>query len=281
VITTYTNIPNEVTPQTITSIVYSGDSNYAPFTVTTTANGSPILFQEIRQPSVLITPNPGSVSVPTAIYPATASASTTLTITSLLGYGVSTNSAYPSSTPTLMLNNYTLPIAFNCVGLPAHSTCSFSGGNYTDLNGVLHADEVLVNTDPAQPSSIKVTVTSNVSGGITTSQNSHSTPYEYAAIFGLGMLGLAFSRKSIHKNGYLVMICLLALTAATAGLTACNNTPLVSQAVLGTPSGSYAVSVVAQQVGGITIPGNNGTPITLYGSTNQMSLPYTLNVTVQ
>ena len=280
-ITTNTNIPNEVTPQTITSIVYSGDANYAAFTATTTANGSPISFLELRQPSVLLSPNPGAVTVPAATYPATGSASKTLTITSVLGFGVSTNSAYPSSTPTLMLNNYTLPIAFNCAGVPAHATCTFSGGNYTDLNGVLHADEVLVDTDPSKPSSITVTVTTNVSAGTATSQNSHSTPYEYAAIFGLGMLGLAFSRKSVHKKGYLVLICVLALAAATAGLTACNTTQLGGQAVLGTPKAPYAVTVTAQQVGGITIPGNNGTPITLYGSTNQISLPYTLNVTVQ
>jgi hypothetical protein len=98
------------------------------------------------------------------------------------------------------------------------------------------------------------------------------------------MLGLAASRKSVHKKGYLALICVLALVAATAGLTACNTTQLGGQAVLGTPTQSgtpYAVTVTAQQVGGITIPGNNGTPITLYGSTNQMSLPYTLNVTVQ
>ncbi len=283
-ITTNQNVPNELTPQTITSIVYSGDANYAAFSATTTANGSPISFLELRQPSVLLGPNPGAVTVPAATYPATGSASTTLSITSVLGFGVSTNAAYPSSTPTLMLNNYTLPIAFNCAGLPAHATCTFSGGNYTDLNGVLHADEVLVDTDPSKPSSITVTVTTNVSAGTTTSQNSHSTPFEYAAFLGFGMLGLAASRKSVHKKGYLALICVLALVAATAGLTACNTTQLGGQAVLGTPTQSgtpYAVTVTAQQVGGITIPGNNGTPITLYGSTNQMSLPYTLNVTVQ
>jgi len=281
-ITNVSNIPNEVTPQTITSIVYSGDANYASSSSSTTANGGPITFMELRQPSVAITPNPGALSVPAATYPTTASASTKLTITSVLGYGVSTNPTYPSSTPTLILNNYTLPIAFNCVGLPAHSTCTFSGGNYTDINGVLHPDEVLVNTDPSQPSTITVTVTTNVSAGTTTSENSHSNPIEYAALFGLGLVGLGFSRKSVGKKGYMVLICLLALGTSFAGLTACNTTTLGSAPVLGTPvtSSANAVSVVAQQVGSVVVPGSQGN-IVLYGSTNLMSLPYTLNVSVQ
>jgi sugar lactone lactonase YvrE len=278
-----TVIPDEVTPQTITSIVYSGDANYAPITLTTTANGSPIKFVEIRQPSVLITPNPGAVTVAAATYPATASASTTLTITSLLGFGVSTNPAFPSATPTAQLNNYTLPVAFNCVGLPAHATCTFSGGNYVDINGVQHPDEVLVDTDPSKPSTITVTVTTNAPVGTTTSQLSPTTPLEFAAIFGLGMIGLTFSRKSLHKKGFMVLVCFLALCTAGAGLTACNTVQLGSQAILGTPTQTapYAVSVTAQQVGSIVVPGSKGAPIDLYGSTNLMSLPYTLNVTVQ
>jgi sugar lactone lactonase YvrE len=282
-ITDVSNVPNEETPQTITSIVYSGDANYAPATITTTSGGGSISFILLRQPSVSLTPNPGSLSVPAATYPATSTASMTLTVTSVLGYGVSTNPAYPSSTPTLILNNYTLPVAFNCAGLPAHSTCTFTGGNYVDLNGVQHPDQVLVNTDPSKPSTITVTVTTNVSAGTTTSQSSHSAPFEYAAVFGLGMVGLFFSRKKVAKKGYLVLICFLALGTSIAGLTACSTSQLGSAAVLGTPpvSGTpYAVTVTAQQVGSITVPGSQG-PITLYGSTNQMSLPYTLNLTVQ
>ena len=279
-ITTSSNVPNEVTPQTITSIVYSGDANYAPLTMTTTSDGAPITFIEIRQPSVSLTPNPGAVSVPAATYPAQGSVSTTLAITSVLGYGVSTNPAYPSSTPTLILNNYTLPVAFNCAGLPAHATCTFSGGNYIDLNGVLHPDEVLVNTDPSKPATITVTVTTNVSDGTTISQNSQSNPFEYAGIFGLGLVGLAVSRKSVRKKGAMALICLLALGTAILGLAACSTVTLGSKTVLGTPAASYPVTITAQQVGSVVVPGSQG-PITLYGSTNQMSLPYTLNVTVQ
>jgi hypothetical protein len=183
----------------------------------------------------------------------------------------------------LTLNNYTLPVSFNCVGLPAHSTCTFSGGNYVDANGVLHPDEVLVNTDPSKPSTITVTVTTNVSAGTTTGQNSRTTPFAYAGLFGLGLVGLGFSRKHIHKKGFMVLICLLALGTSLAGLTACSTVSLGSSPVLGTPVASgtpYAVTVVAQQVGSIVVPGSQGN-IILYGSTNEMSLPETLNVMVQ
>jgi hypothetical protein len=264
-----TNSPNEVTAQVITSVVYSGDSNYLGST------GGPITFEELRQPSVALTPNPGSVNV------SGNTGSATLTITSVLGYGVSTNPAYPGSTPTLILNNYTLPLAFACQGLPARATCTFSGGNYTDLNGVLHTDEVVVNTDPSLPSTITVTVNTNVSAGNTTSQVSHSSPFEFAAMFGVGLVGLAFGRKSGRKARILMLICLVILTGALAGMTACSTTTLGSAPVLTTPSGTYSnVIVTAQQVGSTIVPGSQG-PITLYGSQNQMSLPYTMTVNVQ
>jgi hypothetical protein len=264
-----TNSPNELTPQVITSVVYSGDANYAGST------GGPITFNEIRQPSVAISPNPGAVTI------SAGTGSATLSITSVLGYGVSTNPAYPSSTPTLTLNNYTLPLGFACQGLPAYATCTFTGGNYTDLNGVLHPDEVVVNTDPANPVSITVTINTNVSSGTTTSQNSQSSPFEFAAMFGVGLVGLAFGRKSGRKGHVLMLICLLILTGAISGLTACSTTTLGGTPILTTPSGTYSVIVTAQQVGSVTVIGNLGTPVLLYGSENIMSLPYTMNVTVQ
>jgi hypothetical protein len=50
--------------------------------------------------------------------------------------------------------------------------------------------------------------------------------------------------------------------------------------VLTTPAGTYAVTVTAEQVGSqvITLPTG---PITIYGSQNQVSLPFTLSVTVK
>lgn len=268
-ISTDSNAPNELTQQVITSVVYSGDANYQGTT------GGPVTFEELRQPSVALSPNPGAVTVTNG------TGSVTLNVTSVLGYGVSTNAAYPSSTPTLTLNNYTLPVGFACQGLPAHATCTFTGGNYTDLNGVLHPDEVIVDTDPSKPASIKVTVNTNVSAGTTTSQNSRPAPFEFAAIFGMGLIGLVFGRKSGIRGRFLMLICLVILSGALIGTTACSTKILGSSPVLTTPSGTYQVTVTAQQVGSIQVVGNNGTTVLLYGSENQMSLPYTLNVTVQ
>lgn len=270
------NVPNVVTPQLISSVVYSGDANYLPATVTTTSAGKPILFEELRQPSVLISPNPGALTV------ASGTGSTTLTVTSLMGFGgVSTNPAYPLAGSGDQLNNYTLPIGFECQGLPAHSTCTFSGGNYVDSNSVSHPDQLSVNTDPAVTQTIKVTVTTNVSAGTTTtSQNSRPVPFEFAAIFGVGLAGLAFGRKSGRRGRILVLICLMMLSTSIVGLTACNSTTLGNSQVLTTPSGSYTVIVTAQQVGSVVVQTSNG-PINVYGNQNQMSLPYTMKVTVQ
>jgi len=268
-ISAISNVPNEITQQTITSVVYTGDANYQA------TSGGPITFEELRQPSVALSPNPGTVTVTNG------TGSITLSITSVLGYGVSTNPKFPSSTPTLSLNNYTLPVGFACQGLPAHATCTFTGGNYTDMNGVLHPDQVIVDTDPSKPASITVTVNTNVSAGTTTSQNSKPAPFEFAAMFGLGLLGLVFGRKSGIRGRFLLLICLVIVSGVLMSTTACSTKILGSSPVLTTPAGSYKVLVTAQQVGSIMVLGNNGTPVTLYGSENQMSLPYTLNVTVQ
>jgi hypothetical protein len=268
--------PNLVTPQLISSVVYSGDANYLATTATTTSAGKPILFEELRNPAVAITPNPGALSVSSA-----GTGSTTLTISSVLGYGgVNTNPAYPLAGDGQQLSNYTLPLGFACQGLPAHATCTFTGGNYTDANGVLHADELNVNNDPAVHQTIKVTVNTNVSAGTTTSQYSQPAPFQFAALFGVGLVGLAFGRKSGRRRRVLMLLCLVILTGAIAGITACNTMTLGTSPVLSTPSGSYAVIVTAQEVGSAVVQGAQG-PVTVYGSQNQISLPYTLNVTVQ
>lgn len=275
-ISTNSNSPNEVTQQTISSVVYSGDANYLPSTATTTTAGGPIAFEELRQPSVSIGPNPGALTI------SSGTGSIKLSVASMLGYGVSTNSAYPSSTPTLGLNNYTLPLAFACQGLPAYATCTFTGGNYTDLNGVLHPDEVVVDTDPSKPVSISVTIKTNLPTGAVTSQNVRPSSLSFAAMFGIGLFGLVFGgRKSGRKGRALFLICLLILGGALVSVTACSSSTAVVTTTTNTPTGSYAVSITAQQVGSIMIPGTNGAPVVLYGSENQMSLPYTLNVTVQ
>lgn len=271
------NSPNEVTAKTISSIVYSGDSNYLPATATTSTAGDPLTFQELRQPSVSISASPSSMTV------ASGTGTVQLSIASVLGYGVSTNAAYPSSTPTLTLNNYTLPVGFACQGLPAYATCTFSGGNYVDLNGTLHPDEVVVDTDPSKPVSINVTVTTNVPPTTTASNHEERSPIAFAALFGLGLFGLASRRKLGRNARLLTLACFITLSGATLGLTSCSSSSpsATTSNTTVTPTGSYKVSITAQQVGSVTVNGNYGTPITLYGSMNQVSLPYTLAVNVQ
>ena len=272
-ISTNNTSPNEVTVQALTSIVYSGDANYLPATATTTTAGAPLTYNELRQPSVSIAPNPASLALTSG------TGSIQLNVSSVLGYGVSTNSAYPGSTPTLGLNNYSLPVGFACQGLPAYSTCTFSGGNYTDINGVLHTDEFVIDTDPTKPVAVTVTIQSNVP--LTTASNHVGrSPIAFAVLFGFGLIGLV-SRRRFKDARLLALASILTLTGATLGLTSCSgsNFPVESSATT-TPAGNYAVSITAQQVGSIVVLGSTGTPVTLYGILNQVSLPYTLNVTV-
>lgn len=271
-ITTNSNAPNELTQQTITSITYSGDANYLSATATTTSTGGALTFGELRQPSVALAPNPGSLTV------SSGTGSTQLSISSVLGYGVSTNPAYPSSTASLTLNNYTLPVGFACQGLPAYASCTFSGGNYTDLNGVLHTDEDVIDTDPSKPVTITVTVHTNIS--TTANKQKQHSPISVAVLLGFGLIGLV-SRRRFKDARLFTLFFALTLAGAAVGLTSCtgNNFSQESSATT-TPAGTYAVTITAQQVGSTTVM-VNGVPTTLYGNLNQVSLPYTLEVTVQ
>lgn len=272
-ITTNSNSPNELTQQTITSIQYSGDDNYLPVSATTTSSGGALTFGELRQPSVAIAPSPGSLTV------SNGTGSAQLSISSVLGYGVSTNSAYPASTASLTLNNYTLPLGFACQGLPAYATCTFSGGNYTDTNGVLHTDQAVIDTDPSKPVTITVTVNTNIST-TTASNQKRQAPLSVALLFGCGLIGLV-ARRRFKDARLFTWLFVLILGAAALGLTSCTgNTFKQESSAAVTPSGTYAVTVTAQQVGS-TIVMVNGVPTTLYGNLNQISLPYTLEVTVQ
>jgi hypothetical protein len=276
------NIPNLLTPQLITSIVYLGDANYLGSTATTTTSGKPILFEELRNPSVAITPTPLTISVTAG----TPSAVTPLTVTSVQGYGVSTApNNYLGAGVGSPLNNYTLPLQFACQGLPVHATCTFSGGNFTDVNGVLHPDWLNLSNDPAQPGTINVTVNTNVSeAATTTSKNSQPAPFEFAAMFGVGLVGLAFGRRSGRKARVLMLICLLIITGAVASMTACSTKILGSVTpTTTTPAGTYSVMVTAQEVGAVSVASSSTSSgfVLVYGSENQMSLPYTMTVTVQ
>jgi len=250
------SVPNNTNPTTLIAthtitVVYSGDSNYQGFT------GNSITFNVLRNPSVAITAIPASVSVT-----AGSTVSAGLTLTSVLGYG--------SSGAGSPIWNYTLPLALECNGLPAHATCSFSSSS--------------INVTTTTPGTATVTIQTNFPVGTSTAsiQNSQKAPFTYAALFGIGFFGLLVRgrRKSISR--YFALLCILALGGVLTGITACSTSTLTqSTDSLKTPAGTYAVTITAQQVGSVTVPGSNGTITTVYGSHDQISLPFTLNVTVQ
>jgi hypothetical protein len=79
-------------------------------------------------------------------------------------------------------------------------------------------------------------------------------------------------------------------------ITACNTTVLAPQSSLNTPKGTYAVTITADEVGTLCVaesgttgndcivPGsgsksNNG--VLVYGTQNQVSIPFYVNLTVQ
>jgi hypothetical protein len=267
--------------------VYSGDANFLPYTgpVATT-------IIAVRSPAVVISAKPTSLSVQ-----AGSTASTTLTLNSLLGYGYLGKNA--------KLNDYVFPVALNCSNLPPHTTCSFTYspdpalaayGLNTGVADATHpnpAPATAVNilctgtTDAADgcQTSLPVTLTINTNVAVGTSaQVARSVPISFAAIFGFGMVGLCFRRRMGKRWQMLVMLFMVIVSGGlAASLTACSTINLSPASVLTTPvSGStpYSVIITAQQVGTQLVTNADGSTTQIYGSENQVSLPFTINVTV-
>ena len=288
--------------------VYSGDANFLGAT-----DPAPTVFQVLRNSSVNITTTtPSAPSTP--ISPATLSvqpgstASTTLYLAPLLGYGFQGKGAE--------LNNYNFPVTLTCDNLPPNSQCTFtypttispyqpSAPNSVQIcpqptldsnSDTAAAFETLAETGGCNENGVGVvtlTINTNVSAGTTTTSQNSAPSIALASIFGLGMLGLFFRRKAFEKWHRLLMVVLMVVGGALAvSLTACNTTNLTPTGQLSTPAGKYAVSITASQVGTQCIP-QTGTvthPCTtpgggqgdqIWGSGNQVSLPYYINVTVQ
>jgi Bacterial Ig-like domain (group 3) len=245
--------------------VYNGDANYLPYT------GTPTTFQVVATPALLITASPSSLTVS-----AGSTASANLTLTSILGYGFAGKNQ--------QLNDYNFPVSLACDNLPPHSTCTFSYPS-PDPNIATAVDIPCTGTtaaaDDCSPGLATVTINTNVAVGTTTSQLAQPAPLTFATMFGIGMIGLLFRRRISKKGNLLLMICLAVVSGAFAvSITACSTTNLSPATVLSTPPGTYKITITAQQVGTqvITLPTG---PITIYGSQNQVSLPYTISVTVK
>ena len=133
-----------------------------------------------------------------------------------------------------------------------------------------------------------VTFYTDVTAGTTISQNARTTSVTLAAIFGFGMLGLFFRRKTFEKGRLLLMVFLMIAGGALAvSITACNTTTLAPLASLNTPAGTYPVTITADETGAgdnCIVPGSGSTTnngIKVYGTENQVSIPFYINVTVQ
>jgi sugar lactone lactonase YvrE len=276
--------------------VYSGDANFLGLTGPT-----PTLLQSVRGPVVQITQTGNAASLtaaPSLTVSAGSTASMNLTITSRLGYGEAGNGS--------QLNNSQFPVSLSCDNLPPHTQCSFTYPNpdptvpnSVDILCPSGATAVQLASGAASCTPGKATVTfyTDVSAGTTTSQNARTTSITLAAIFGFGMMGLFFRRRAFAKQGLLLMVFLMIVGGALAvSITACNTTTLTPQSSLATPAGTYQATITAQEVGTICIstpgaggancivPGSSSTTFNgtlVYGSGNQVSLPFYVSLKVQ
>jgi sugar lactone lactonase YvrE len=291
--TSNNSIPDLETTYTITPVyspVGTGSTLCTPTCVTnpnyTTVTGTPITLTALRNPVVQITSNPGTLSVSPG-----STVTTKLTLTSVLGYGVAGAGA--------LLNNYSLPVQLACDGLPAYATCSF---NYTTPDP---SDANSVDVGPAAgtvlsfmgggaapcgaaapgaiggcfgPGTVMMTINTNVPSGVASANHGQSKVL-FAAMFGFSLLGLAFSRKKKSVRGIIPMlICLMFCTGIIASISGCSTTQLGTTTGNATPAGTYTVMITAKQVGSQVI---TQYPYITYGNSNQVSLPFTMSVTIQ
>jgi hypothetical protein len=278
------------------SPVYSGDANFLAF------NGpTPTLIQSVRGPVLQIAQAGNSTSMtaaPTLSITPGSTASMNLTLTSMLGYGIAGANG--------QLNASNFPVTLSCDNLPPHTQCSFTYPN-PDPNVANAVDipcpsgatttEIADGSVSCTPGLATVTFYTDVSAGTGTSMIARTSSVALAAIFGFGMIGLFFRRKAFEKARLMMLVFLMIVgTALAFSVTACNTTTLGSQASLATPAGTYAVTITADEVGTLCVsspgaagdncivPGSGATTnngILVYGSQNQVSLPFYVNLTVQ
>jgi hypothetical protein len=289
------------------------------------AAGQSVSFWALAHPMVQLSASPATLSVN-----AGSSVSTTLTVTSILGYG------YAGRTGSE--NNYSLPLDLQCQGLPAYASCTFtySAPNPADPNaptnltynstpspsnpqGLLCTTSTAANplycavdvgpnpgtingrsgnhggssTTPCSaidgclgPGTVTMTINTNVPLGTSSKVEKDKGGIAFAALFGLGLFGIVLRRKAAGWERLLMVICVLILGGAFAGITACSTKILGTESTAAvTPSGSYWVTVTAKEAGTLVIQCSNGpTCVNGYelvpGSGTQMSLPFTVYVTI-
>jgi hypothetical protein len=133
------------------------------------------------------------------------------------------------------------------------------------------------------PGTVIMTINTNVPLGTVSSRKTYQGGIAFASLFGLGLLGLTFRRKVTRFRNLLTIACALLWGGALIGVTACSTTTLGTGVTGVTPTGTYWVTVTASQAGTMVIPGlsyNQGVPNLIPANGDQMSLPYTINVTI-
>ena len=134
------------------------------------------------------------------------------------------------------------------------------------------------------PGTVIMTINTNVPVGTASNRTTYQGGIAFASIFGLGLLGLAFRRKVTRFRNLLMIAYALLWGGTVIGMTACSTTILgKSTTTTGVTPGSYWVTVTASQAGSMVIPPliyNDYTATLNIANGNQMSLPYTINVTV-
>jgi hypothetical protein len=198
-------------------------------TVTSSANTIVVI-----PPSALITANPASVSTTagTAVV-------STLTVTALEGYSPKLGTQLYCDTTTM----------------PQYAECTF------DVPTIDLFDH------PGIPQTSHVTISSNLPVNVGEIRPGPS-PIVFATMFGLGLLGLAFRKRTRLNCSLLGVICLALFAGSLAGFTGCTNsgytqTPPAPHVI--TPSGTYHVRIY-------TIDLTSG---------QVSSLPFTLSLTIQ
>ncbi|HEY5328997.1 MAG TPA: Ig-like domain repeat protein [Acidobacteriaceae bacterium] len=252
----------------------------------TSVTGTPITVTALANPVVNISSNPGSLNVT-----AGSSATATLTLSSVLGYGIGGAGG--------LLNNYSLPVQLSCDGLPAYATCTFSypkpdptdaqsvdvgpaAGTVLSFGGTTGACAAAA---PGAiggcygPGTVIMTIHTSVSPfGVATLHRSHDE-IVFAAMFGLGLFSFAFGKKKSLRARVPTLVCLLLCGGIMMGISGCSTKQLgATSTTVATPAGTYTVLVTARQVGSQTI---TAVPGITYGNGHQVSLPFSMTLTVQ
>lgn len=276
-------IPNILTTYTVTPMYNpAGSGGSAGYTNPnyTSVGGTAVNYTALRNPMVSISSNPSSLTIAKG-----SSATATLSLSSVLGFGIAGSNG--------LLNNYSLPVQLTCDGLPAYATCTFVYPNPdpSDPNSV-HAGPATgtvlsyrggtaapctVAQGCTGPGTVMMTITTNTPTGVASLERGTGNT-ALAAMFGMGLLTFVFRKRKALRTRLMTLACVMLCFGVLGGISGCSTTQLGGNTSQTTPSGTYTVQVTAKQVGNQTITQYPGI---VYGNENQMSLPFTMQVTIQ